>query len=306
MNNILSIIIPSRNERFLPNTVVDLLDKAKQDIEIIVILDGYWTIPSYFEPQFVDLYNRMITDKRVTLLHRGEAQGMRPGINSAVALAKGDYIMKTDGHCLFDEGYDVKLKENCESNWVVIPRRKRLDAENWAIQDVGKPDIDYEYLSFPDNPADFGGPGFNGRIWTERILERINDPKYDIDENMSFQGSCWFMQKEYFHALELMDYENYGTFWSEAQEIGFKSWLSGGKVMINKKTWYAHLHKGRTYGRGYKIDNRTIEEGTMFSNKWVHNNAWSKQTLPFHTMIERFMPLPGWEADWKQKLNYTG
>lgn len=303
MNDIVSIIIPSRNERFLPNTVVDLLKKAEGQIEVIVILDGYWTVPSYFEPQFIELYKIMISDPRVILVHRGEAQGMRPGINTAVSIAKGDYIMKIDGHCLLDAGYDTKLKADCESNWVVIPRRKRLDAENWTIQDVGKPDIDYEYLSFPDNPADFGGPGFNGRVWTDRILERT-DSKYDIDEDMSFQGSCWFMYKTYFHELDLMDYVNYGTFWSEAQEIGFKCFLSGGKVMINKKTWYAHLHKGRTYGRGYNINNRTIEEGTIFSNKWVHNNVWPKQTFKFHTMIERFWPVPGWPEDWEKQLNY--
>lgn len=299
----LSIIIPSRNERFLPNTISDLLDKARGDIEIIAILDGYWTVPNYFEPQFIEHYKKMITDPRVTLLHRGESQGMRPGINSAVAIAKGDYIMKIDAHCLLDEGYDVKLIADCEPNWVVIPRRKRLDAENWKIQEVGKPDIDYEYLSFPDNPADFGGAGLNGRIWIERILERKDKPEYDIDENMSFQGSCWFMPKAYFYELELMDHEKYGTFWNEAQEIGLKAWCSGGKVMSNKKTWYAHLHKGKTYGRGYKLDNRTVEQGAMFTNKWMRNKAWDKQTIPFAKFIEHFMPIPGWADNWQDEIN---
>lgn len=289
MTNRVSIVIPSRNEQFLPKTIEDLLAKAQGDIEIIAILDGYW--PDPMPP----------ADPRVHYLHKGTPEGMRPGINDAVAIATGDYILKIDAHCMVDEGYDVKLVADCEPNWVVIPRRKRLDAENWEIQDVGKPDIDYEYLSFPDNPADFGGPGFNGRIWTERAAERKD---ILIDENMSFQGSCWFMPKAYFYELELMDHDNYGTFWSEAQEIGFKTWLSGGKVMTNKKTWYAHLHKGKKYGRGYRLDNRTVEQGAMFSVKWKDNSAWNKQTLPFHTMIERFWPIPGWPDNWKELLGY--
>lgn len=282
-----SIVIPSRNEQFLGKTIEDLLAKAKGEIEIIAILDGYWPEPA------------IVNDPRVILLHRGKSRGMRNGINSAVAIAKGDYIMKIDAHCMVSEGYDVDLASSCEDNWVVIPRRKRLDAENWAIQDVGKPDVDYEYLSFPDNPSDFGGPGLNGRIWTERIVER---KEIMLDENLSFQGSCWFIPRDYFYKLELMDEANYGTFWNEAQEIGFKSWLSGGKVMTNKNVWYAHLHKGKKYGRGYNLDYSQLPVGATYTKKWMTNSAWDKQTVPFETLIERFSPLPGWPDDWREQL----
>jgi glycosyltransferase involved in cell wall biosynthesis len=284
---VVSIVIPARNERFLGKTIEDLLAKAQGEIEIIPILDGYWP-----DPPIVD-------DPRVVLLHRGKSRGMRNGINSAVAIAKGDYIMKIDAHCMVSEGYDVELAESCEPNWVVIPRRKRLDAENWTIQDVGKPDIDYEYLSFPDNPSDFGGPGLNGRIWTERIVER---KEIMLDENLSFQGSCWFLPRDYFYKLELMDEANYGTFWNEAQEIGFKSWLSGGKVMTNKSVWYAHLHKGKKYGRGYNLDYSQLPIGATYTKKWMTNSAWDKQTVPFEDLIERFSPLPGWPDDWREQL----
>lgn len=283
----LSILIPSRNEKYLQQTIDELLTKAEGEIEIIAILDGY----------FPDLKK----DNRVTLLHRGESRGMRNGINSAVALAKGKYLMKIDAHCMVDQGYDVKLIADCEPDWVVIPRRKRLDADKWCVQDVGKLDVDYEYLSFPDNPADFGGAGFNGRIWTERILERKN---VLIDDNLSFQGSCWFMHKDYFHELDLMDEESYGTFWNEAQEIGFKAWLSGGAVKVNKKTWYAHLHKGKVHGRGYNLDHSQLPIGATYVKRWVHEKVWPKQTLPFHTMIEKFLPMPGWPVNWKETLTY--
>ena len=280
-----SIIIPARNEPFLNNTINDLLQKAEGEIEIIVILDGWWT--------------PLIDDSRVIYIHRGQALGMRAGINAGVAIAKGKYLLKCDAHTMWDQGFDVKLAADCEANWVVIPRRKRLDADNWCIQDVGKPDVDYEFLSFPDNPADFGGPGLNGRIWTQRIMERQD---ILLDENLSFQGSAWCMHREYFYQLELMDEEHYGTFWNESQELGLKSWLSGGKVMTNKKTWYAHLHKGKKHGRGYNLDYSQLPIGAKYTKKWMTNSAWDKQTLPFEWLIERFWPLPGWPEDWREQL----
>lgn len=283
-----SVLIPSRNERFLAQTVDDVLTKATGDVECIVSLDGYWP-----DPQLADRDNLVI-------IHRGQTRGMRAAINAAAAIAKGDYLMKCDAHCMFGEGFDEILKADCEDDWIVIPRRKRLDAENWCVQDVGKPDVDYNYLSFPDNPADFGGPGLNGRIWTRKALERT-DPKYDIDEELSFQGSCWFMPRDYFYYLELMDEKNYGPFWSEAQELANKAWLSGGKVMRNKKTFYCHLHKGKRYGRGYKMDKRWAEQGAIFSKKWLDNSAWGdKQIYPFSWLIEKFWPLPTWPDNWKE------
>ncbi len=274
----ISVIIPSRNEQFLSRTIQDLLEKAEGDIEIIAVLDGYWDNPS--------------NDKRVRLIHRGEVKGMRNAINSAVAIAQGEYIMKIDGHCMVDQGFDVKLVTDCEDDWIVIPRRKRLDAENWCIQDTGKPDVDYNFLSFPDNPADFGGAGLNGRIWTEKILERKD---ILIDEELSFQGSCWFMKKSYFEKLGLMDEKNWGPFWNEAQELGFRAWLTGGKVMRNKKTWYAHLHKGKKYGRGYNLDNQWAKMGAEQANRFFKGEkVWEDQKYPLSWLLERFMPMPEW------------
>jgi hypothetical protein len=109
---------------------------------------------------------------------------------------------------------------------------------------------------------------------------------------MSAQGSCWFMQKDYFNALELEDEENYGTFYNEFQEVGLKCWLSGGRVLVNKKTWYAHLHK--TEGRGYSLGNSQAEKGAAYTLRWLGNTAWHKQTLPFNFLIDHFKPVPTW------------
>lgn len=290
-----SIIIPSRNEIFLAKTIESLLEKAKGEIEIIAILDGYWPNPP------------LNLDKRLKILHRGDSKGLRAAVNSGVAMSKGDYILKTDAHCLFDEGFDVKLVADCEDNWIVIPRRKRLDAENWSIQDVGKPDIDYEYLSYPeDNTGDFGGKSLHGRVWKEKNSDLSLRDKL-IDDKMSAQGSCYFMKKTYFYELELMDEEHYGMFYNEAQEFGLKSWLSGGRMIVNKKTWYAHLHKGKKYGRGYHLPNSALDAGALHTLKWMNfKEAWDKQTKPLSWMIEHFSPVPEWTPERIQALKDNG
>lgn len=275
----LSIIIPSRNEKYLQQTIDDLLAKAEGSIEVIAVLDGYWPSPPLKE------------DKRLKIIHHGVAKGMRGSINDAVKLANSKYLMKSDAHCMFDNGYDRKLASYIKSDWVVIPRRKRLDAENWRITNEDKADVDYEYLTYPNISGNWTD-GLHGRVWEERAKKRTG---ILIDDNMSAQGSCWFMHKDYFNALELEDEINYGTFSHEFQEIGLKCWLSGGRVVTNKNVWYAHFHK--TEGRGYTLGKDQIEKGAIYTNRWLTNTAWHKQTLPFSWLIERFWPVPGWPED---------
>ena len=273
MNNLLSVIIPSRNEPYLQKTIQDLLSKAKQDIEIIVALDGWW-----------DNLDDIVNDPRVTYLHFSEPRGMRNAINTAVSISKGDYLLKTDAHCMFSEGFDVVLKKNCEYDWVVVPRRYALIPKLWEIEKRtnDKYPIDYMYLS----------KELHAIPWKERNINLELKNKL-IDDLMSTQGSCWFMRKSYYYWLELEDEINYGSFASEFQEIGFKVWLSGGKVKVNKGVWYAHFHK--TEGRGYSLGNKDFEIAENYVKRWVNEKVWRKQRKPFSYMINKFMPIPGWD-----------
>lgn len=274
----LSIIIPSRNEVFLQKTVSDLLAKAEGNIELIVILDGYWPSP------------RLSEDVRLNIIHRGRALGMRAAINAAAAVAKGEYLLKCDAHCLFDQGYDRKLAAECQNNWVVVPRRYALDPEKWVIIENPKYPIDYMYLSCD----------LHGAVWQEKNKDPLLKNKL-LDETMSNQGSVWFMPKSYFSELELMDEATYGTFWNEFQEIGLKCWLSGGKVMVNKTTWYAHWHKTSDFGRGYSLGRDDQPKALAAVSTWK-KRGWHKQTLPLSWLIERFWPVPTWTAEEIEKV----
>ena len=299
MSKKITVIIPARNELFLSQTLKDILKNFRGDYEVIAVLDGYWMKPE-----------EIVEDPHITYLHFGEARGMRNGINMAAQMATGDYLLKCDAHVMFDEGFDLKLLEGIPSyigkledaaspdQWIVIPRRKRLDADLWQIQDVGKPDVDYEALS---SPAD---DGVKGNVWTQRIIERLGKPEYDIDENLSFQGSCWFMPKShYLNNLGGMKEEGYGTFVREAQEIGLKTWLGGGKIYVNKKTWYAHLHKGKKFGRMYFLNSKEIDAGNKYCDDFWFNNRWAGAKFDLAWLIQRFMPVPSWTPELIEQVN---
>lgn len=276
-----SVVIPARNEQFLPRTIEDLVEKSRADTEIIAVLDGYWP-------------ERMVEHPKVHYIHVDHPLGMRGGINAGAALAKGKYLMKCDAHCAFGEGYDAILMQDCEPDWVSVPRRFSLDTDTWGVQP--KKHIDYMYLCYPDNPNDFGGPSLKGRTWNEWNNDRAREPLL-IDDLMSAQGSCWFMHRDYFHWLELLDEVNYGHFSNEFQEIGLKVWLSGGRVVTNKKTWYAHLHKGRKWGRGWHLDKAVLDKGAAFTNKWMDGRNWHKQDRDIRWMVHKFWPVPSWPEE---------
>lgn len=287
-----SVVIPSRRERFLQRTIDDLFAKARGEIEVIAVLDGYWPDPPLKERN------------NLVILHLGTQSGMRSGINSAMGIATGEWLMKLDGHCMLDEGFDVKLQADCDKDWIVIPRRYSLDPEEWKILDNNKPPVDYHYLSYPFERPDDPACGLHGNVWFERAKERKH---LVIDDEMSSQGSCYFMHKSYWPKIGPLDIANYGTFAQEFQEVGLKCWLGGGQVKINKGTWYAHLHKGKKYGTGYGFSNTKWEEWAR-DNKKAHdfvidywlNDRWEGRVHDFTWLLDKFWPVPGWPEAWHQ------
>ena len=275
----LSVVIPARNEPHLQKTIDSLLGSARGDIEVIAILDGYWPDPPIRD------------NPAIKQIHFSESRGMRTSSNAAARIAKGKYLMKVDAHCIFGEGFDEILKADCERDWLVVPRRYSLDAENWVKMD--KAPIDYMYLSYPlvDGPY---GTGLHGVPWREyEGRDGVKDKP--IDDLMSFQGSCWMMHREKFFEIGCADAENY-HFFQEAQELGLKIWLSGGRVIRNKKTWYAHLHKSR---RGYPLGKNEKTDAERYSTDLWMNNKWVGQTRQMSWLIDKFAPVPGWPEDWE-------
>jgi len=278
----LSVIIPNRNSQFLTKTIRDILEKAVTNIEVVINVDENWP-------------DEVVDDSRVHYIHPPTPRGMRWGINTTIKLSQGKYIMKVDDHCMFGEGFDKILIDAHQENWVQIPRRYALDAEKWQREERtdNKYPIDQMYLDFPLKGKEHDW-GIHGVPWKR-------DRKEEIDDTPSLQGSCYFMARDYFqNFLGELSEVGYGQFSQEAQEIGFKTWLGGGRMVVNKKTWYAHLHKGNRYGRMYKMPGGTVEASNWSAYYWMENK-WKNRVHDMSWLInEKFPNMPSWPDNWQE------
>lgn len=293
-----SIIIPSRNEQHLTQTVSGLLANARGDVEILVMLDG--GVPEV-QP--------LPDDPRVRIFRRHvdatHEAGMRFCINEGAEAATGEWLMKCDAHCIFAEGYDEALKADCDDDWIAVPTRHSVDLDRWT------PKIrhyNYHVLTFPYLPSMYG-EGLHAVTFPWDINKQVNAELQHkpIDDLMSFQGSCWFQKTANFHRLGPLDHASY-YFYQEAQEVGLRQWMTGGRCVINKKTWYAHLHKGKEQGRGFYLSLNKKRSSEKYSSDFWLNDRQPGATRTFVSLIEQFWPQIdklndpkyAWPKDWRE------
>lgn len=252
MSNIkLSVVIPSYKDPWLTKTIDSLLvnSQLNEHLEIIVVLDGYW-------PE-----EKIIEDDRVRTIHLGKNVGMKEAINTGVRASRGEFLMRTDEHCEFGQGYDRILTESCQPNWIVTARRYYLDPVKWeVIKDKGY--VDYEKLVIQTIG---NAKKFTGYPWQERTEERKD---IMIDETMAMQGSVWVMPHAWWDKV-IGDLTSgpYGTHYQDQHEMIFKAWKAGGKMMVNKNTWFAHRHN--SFPRRHKISHHSQQkELQAFYDHW--------------------------------------
>ena len=225
----LSCIIPAFKDKYVIPTIHSLLDNSElgEEMEVIVVLDGFW-------PDF-----DIVDDPRVRYIYLGKNRGMRGAINAGVSIATGEFILRSDQHCMFAKGYDKILTETCQPDWIVTPTRYFLDPVKWERMDI--PPINYEKLVIQE------GKKFSGQRWPSRDAERKD---IMIDETMAMQGSMWLMPKAWWEKVIVeLQTEGYGQMYQDSHEMIFKTWKAGGKMMLNKNTWFAHKHRSFTEGR---------------------------------------------------------
>ena len=289
-----SVLIPSRNEPFLQKTVDEVLGKATGDIECVVMLDG--------APPVTPLR----PDPRLVILENSVARGIGASMMQMAHAATGRYIMKLDAHCLLAEGYDETLQADCDRDWLVVPGRYQLKEDAW---ERGYGPIHYLYITYPWLCEPQFGCGMHGKKWLgENGLEgryfyrEKRDANILLDDIITFQGSSYFMHRDFFLAIDGIG--DRFMLHQEATTIGMKVWSAGGRCVRNKKTWYAHLHKGQKHGRGYYISKKySIDSNRIAADCWM-NDSWSG-IVPgrgIHWFVQHFWPLPGWPDDWDNPL----
>lgn len=286
-----SVLIPARGEKQenLERTITSIYQNATGEIEILIGING---APFYSLGQWVNL----------KIINFPNNVGIKTNINTLAALATGKYLFKLDAHCAVGKGFDEILKSEMRDNWVVMPRFKIIK-DDWSIQmrDGQEEFYDYFYLSCPfTDPRGFRFKA--GGHWPERTKERLESHP-TVDETPQIHGSGWFMTKDRFFELggfPLQDPYGHGQ---EPLWLGLRNWLMGGKVMVNKKTWYAHLHQNSNE-RGYPEDRAHTERTyNEVADHFVNNRG--HYLHDFEWFVDKFMPMPGWTEKWKEYYGKT-
>lgn len=300
----LSFLIPARNEMFLARTIESILSKIRGDSEIIAVLDGEWA-----DPPIED-------HPRVTLIHKAEPIGQRAATNLAARVSSARYVCKIDAHCDIDEGFDVTLiaaGEQLGKDVTQIPRMYNLHAFNWRCGGCG-----HESYQGPTplvcEQCKGPGPFARVEVWQPRWNRRTDFMRFDHDlhfqyhgpvragqerddiaDLMSSVGACFFMRRDRFWELGGLD-EAHGSWGQFGTEIACKSWLSGGRHVVNKTTWFAHLFRtqGGDFGFPYQMSGAQQDRARAHSRRLWLENTWPGQVRPLSWLIDYFAPVKGW------------
>ncbi len=299
----LSIIIPSCNEiaetnegiNVLQKTIRDIYDKATGEFEVIVGFNG----PNY---------QRLPNFPNHSILESTTNNGLKPLINVLAVMAEGKYIYKSDAHCSFGEGFDEILQADMEDNWIVTPRFYVLNGKTWEKQQRNGMDEFYDYFFLSCPFTDKRGFRFKaGGHWGEKthnVMALSNYREKMVDETPQFHGSGWFVERDFFlNKIGGFPFKDPMGHAQEPPNIGLKYWLGpwGGKVMVNKKTWYAHMHQdGRDKGYHYTREQEKVSYD-VWAKYWM-SDKWEERVHDIEWFIDKFMPMPGWPDDWRERL----
>lgn len=292
----LTIIIPARNEMFLGRTIADIFEHSEGNTEVIAIVDGDdWPL----EP---------ISDHpRLTLLQRFKSVGQRAATNDAARISEAKYLMKVDAHCAFDQGFDVKMMSKMEEDMVQLPVMRNLHAFDWVCENnhrryqgpsgpcaicgkETKMDVVWISKRNPQSTCYRFDTDMHFQYWNERGRSQ----KGELTETMSIQGSAFMVTRAKYFELDLCS-ENFNSWGQQGVEVACKTWLSGGRVMVNRNTWYAHMFRtqGGDFSFPYENKERYIQENRELSRELFRDNKWPLAIHDFQWLIDKFRP-PGW------------
>jgi len=295
----LSVIIPARNEEFLRETVQDLLKNKRADTDIIVGCDGNWPNPSF------------ASHPDVNLIYYPQPIGQRAIANRCVALSDAKFIMKVDAHCSFEEGFDVKMIEAFKETGedvAMVPIMRNLWIYDWKCYKCGfriyqdksnicpydgslmRKKMLWHAKGSPNSTAYCFDPEPHFQYHSSQKAKQVGD----IVETMSLQGSCFMCTKEKYLDLNVCD-ELLGSWGSQGIEVACKFWLSGSRVLCNRRTWYAHCFRTKEcFGFPYAISGRQVHYAKKMVKELFFNQKWPKQTKPLSWLVEKFSPVVGW------------
>ena len=331
MTYALSVIIPARNEEWLSRTIETVIENTSNECEVIAILDGAWANPeikshprvtvihhnvsigqraaineavrlskakyvckldahcsvgegfdkkliSVHQPDWVQvplLYNFRVFHWRCLRCNNQTDQGPQP--TRCTVCKKGTN---------FDRVIIWKPKDGtwwqCGQCWEVqqsTEKKPNCAKCNVSLRNLGRRMTDY--MNFNSQlEFKYGGKP----AWV--------DEQGDVTDTMSLLGACFFMEREHYLKIGYND-EKFGSWGQQGVEVACKTWLSGGRLCVNRTTWYSHLFRTQP-GFGFPYPNAGKERAMARCRELWLKNQWEKQIHPLSWLVEKFWPVPGW------------
>lgn len=324
----LSVLIPARNEEWLARTIQDVLEHSGADTEVIAVIDGEHRGDA---PQ---------PHPRLKLIMLSEPIGQRAATNLAARESKAKYVMKLDAHCSLEPGFDAKCIAALDGHpdWTLIPQQHNLWVFSWKCLTCGK----MNYMGprpTQCQPVKDNGRALQGHTCPGKEFERVMVWKprpgthtdfWRFDHTMHFQyqdgwngkraegpgelydtmsciGACWMLDRERYWKLGGMD-EKHGSWGQMGTELACKTWLSGGRMVTHRGTWFAHMFRTRqSEGFGFPYENKggaRIRAQEYSRDLWM-NDKWPGQVLPLAWLVNKFKPLYGHYHDEEHGRRYV-
>lgn len=302
----LSVLIPARREAWLQRTVEDVLEHAiRPDTDVIVTLDGDWPDPGL--PQH----------PRVTVLYEPQPIGQRAAVNRAARISTADLVMKLDAHCSVAPGFDAALVEahaTLGDDVLQVPAQRHLHVFDWvctrgcgwrayqgptpaACPSCGAPparEVLWRAKPSPVTTCWRFDADLHFQYWREGQKRQVGD----YPETLSLLGACWCLSRqEFLEHYDGLD-EGHGSWGQMGTELALKAWLGGGRVVCNRRTWFAHLFRtqGGDFSFPYPLTQREVETAREYSRRLWLGTGWAKQVQTLDALLEQFAPVPGWPA----------
>ncbi len=297
--NDLTVVVPARNEMWLAQTCKDVLAASSDSTKVLVILDGEWP-----EPPGLDVHPRL------DIIKVPASIGQRAATNLGIKVARTKYAMKLDAHCSMAPGFDVELMNTAEQlgpDTVQVPLQYNLHVFNRVCtacqyhEDMGPSWNNCPKCKAPNtmerqlvwqrrmNRKTSGwyfDKDLHFQYWGQWSDAHANDEVHDI---MSCLGACWFVNREWYWSVDGLD-EGHGSWGQMGTELACKSWLSGGRMVCNKRTWFAHMFRtqGGDFGFPYPLSGKEVSTARAHSRKLWIDGKWPKAKLSLRWMLEKF------------------
>lgn len=288
----ISVLIPARHEEFLQQTIDDVFAHAETNVEVLVALDNWENPPCITVKQ-----GQIITTRA----------GQRGATNLLARLAKGKYVMKLDAHCSLSQGFDRNMLEDMEEDVTMVMGTCNLHAYDWVCpeghrhfqglyekcEQCGSIDLKKDFIwNIVHRPM-------RSTFYFDTSLHfqymPTDPPDQLLMESMSIQGSGFLCTRNKYWELDICD-EAFGSWGQQGTEVACKTWLSGGRVLSTRKTWYGHQFR-ETEGFPYPNPTGAILAAQEYSRDIFLNNKWPKQVRSFQSLIRQF----NYPGDWSEE-----